>query len=52
MVRREWLRGFLSRKTAPNGAAVFRAVELAHGAHELREAMEYGRDELLCSLLG
>ena len=32
-VRRDWLRTFLTRKTAPKGAQVFLAVALAHDAH-------------------
>ena len=51
-VRRAWLAAFLSRKTAPKGAAAYVAGELVTGAHELRRAMEYGRDDLLLSLFG
>jgi ParB family transcriptional regulator, chromosome partitioning protein len=39
-VRRDWLRGFLKRKTPPKGAVSFLTAELAAGGHELRKAME------------
>lgn len=51
-MRRAWLATFLTRKSAPKGAAVFVATELAHGPHELRRAMEHGRDDMLAQLLG
>jgi ParB family chromosome partitioning protein len=49
-VRRDWLRTFLTRKTAPKGSTAFLAHALAHGDHEIRRAMEQshplGRDLL------
>ncbi len=50
-VHREWLTTFLSRKSAPNGAAVYIAGELARGGNELRKAFERGY-EVPASLLG
>jgi ParB family chromosome partitioning protein len=41
-VRRDWLRGFLARKTAPKDAPVFLAHALAAGDHALRRALERG----------
>jgi ParB family chromosome partitioning protein len=40
IVRREWLRAFLARKTAPKGSAAFVADALARGEHALRRAFE------------
>ncbi|MFJ7219426.1 ParB/RepB/Spo0J family partition protein [Amycolatopsis sp. NPDC098790] len=38
--RREWLAGLLQRKTAPQGAQLFLALQKAHGGYELRRAFE------------
>ncbi|MEV6644330.1 hypothetical protein [Amycolatopsis sp. NPDC051371] len=38
--RREWLANFARRKTAPQGAQLFLAVQKAHGGYELRRAFE------------
>ncbi|HEY3713199.1 MAG TPA: ParB N-terminal domain-containing protein [Jatrophihabitantaceae bacterium] len=51
VVRRDWITTFVSRKTAPRGAAVYVAAELARGSHELRRAMERS-PELAATLLG
>ena len=49
-VRRDWLRIFLARKTAPKDAAVFIAQAITSGDHALRRALErshpLGRDLL------
>jgi ParB family transcriptional regulator, chromosome partitioning protein len=49
-VRRDWLRTFLARKTAPKDAATYIAAEIASGSHHLRRALErshpLGRDIL------
>ena len=49
-VRRDWLRTFLTRKTAPKGTTTFLALAIAHSDHEIRRAMEQahalGRDLL------
>jgi ParB family chromosome partitioning protein len=50
-VRREWLRLFLTRKSAPKGAAAYLAGELARGLWELRRGMERGH-QLAATLLG
>jgi ParB family transcriptional regulator, chromosome partitioning protein len=50
-VRREWLRLFLTRKSAPKGAATYLAGELARGLWELRRGMERNH-QLAASLLG
>jgi ParB family chromosome partitioning protein len=50
-VRREWLRLFLTRKSAPNGAAAYLAGELARGLWELRRGMERSHP-LATTLLG
>ncbi|MGH3403347.1 MAG: ParB/RepB/Spo0J family partition protein [Streptosporangiaceae bacterium] len=50
-VRREWLRTFLSRKTAPAGAVTFVLAAVAGGSYELRKAMENGH-EMAGDLLG
>jgi ParB family transcriptional regulator, chromosome partitioning protein len=50
-VRREFVRTLLVRKSAPKGASVYLASELARGGHELRRAMERGH-ELAATLLG
>ncbi len=51
VVRRDWITNFVSRKAAPQGAAVYVAGELARGSHELRRAMERS-SELAATLLG
>ncbi|MBE8524224.1 hypothetical protein ILP97_43255 [Amycolatopsis sp. H6(2020)] len=38
--RREWLAGLVQRKTAPQGAQLFLALQKAHGGYELRRAFE------------
>lgn len=50
-VRREWLRGFLARKTAPRNALVHVAITLGRAGHDLRKAMESGHPTA-CELLG
>ncbi|MBW0117228.1 ParB/RepB/Spo0J family partition protein [Pseudonocardia abyssalis] len=50
-VRRDWLRGFLARRTAPKDAVTYMAVTLARGGHDLRRAMESGHPSA-CELLG
>jgi ParB family chromosome partitioning protein len=50
-VRREWLRLFLTRKSAPKGPAAYLAGELARGLWELRRGMERGH-QLAATLLG
>jgi ParB family chromosome partitioning protein len=40
VVRRDWLAGFLRRKTAPKGAPAFVAGALARCDNDLRQAME------------
>ena len=49
-VRRDWLRTFCARKTAPKDAAVFIAQAISSGDHALRRALErshpLGRDLL------
>ena len=50
-VRREWLHGFLARRTPPRNAAVFIAATLGGGGHYLRKAMESGHPTA-CELLG
>jgi ParB family transcriptional regulator, chromosome partitioning protein len=39
-VRREWLRGFLTRRTPPKGAATFVAACLAGADHEVSRALD------------
>jgi ParB family chromosome partitioning protein len=39
-VRKDWLARFLTRKTAPKGAAAFVAGSLARADHDLRKALE------------
>ncbi len=51
VVRREWVRALLKRKTAPKGTIGFLAACLAHGDHEIRRAME-GSHERGRDLLG
>jgi ParB family chromosome partitioning protein len=41
-VRRDWLRGFLARKSAPKDAPVFLTHAVAAGDHALRRALERG----------
>ncbi|MBW0107708.1 ParB N-terminal domain-containing protein [Pseudonocardia sp. KRD-182] len=50
-VRRDWLRGFLSRRSAPRDALPFIASTLARAGHDLRRAMESGHPTA-CELLG
>ncbi|GAA3229226.1 hypothetical protein GCM10017691_21120 [Pseudonocardia petroleophila] len=50
-VRRDWMRGFLSRRTAPRDALSYIASTLAHAGHDLRRAMESGHPTA-CELLG
>ena len=50
-VRRQWLRTFLARRTAPRDALVFIAVTLGRGGHDLRRAMESGHPTG-CEVLG
>ncbi|MGV9367097.1 hypothetical protein [Amycolatopsis sp. NPDC003731] len=38
--RREWLTGLVRRKTAPQGAQLFLALQKAHGGYALRRAFE------------
>ena len=51
VVRKEWIAGFLARKTPPKGAAGYVATELALGSHPIRRAMERAHD-LAATLLG
>ncbi|MGI8665572.1 MAG: ParB/RepB/Spo0J family partition protein [Jatrophihabitans sp.] len=51
-VRRAWLTQFLARKSAPRGSQQFIATELAHGSHELKQALDSSGDALLHELLG
>ena len=39
-VRRDWLKNFATRKTAPKGAARYIVAELARGDYQLRDGME------------
>ncbi|QJY47921.1 hypothetical protein [Pseudonocardia broussonetiae] len=50
-MRREWLRSFLARRTAPRNAMPYIAATLAHAGHDLRRAMESGHPTA-CELLG
>jgi ParB family chromosome partitioning protein len=64
-VRRDWLRPFLTRKTAPKGTAAFLAAALAHDAETVAsiggnhlaadllgcDATEYGRSSALAALI-
>jgi ParB family chromosome partitioning protein len=50
-VRRRFLTTLLSRKTAPKGTAIYLAVELGNGIHEIRRGMERNH-ALACELLG
>lgn len=50
-VRREWLRGFLARRTAPRNALTYLATTLGRAGHDLRRAMESGHPTT-CELLG
>jgi ParB family chromosome partitioning protein len=50
-VRRDWLRYFLARKSAPKDAAQFIALTLGTGSHDVRKAMESGHPTA-CDLLG
>jgi ParB family chromosome partitioning protein len=50
-VRRDWLRHFLGRKSAPKDAAQFIALTLGTGSHDIRKAMESGHPTA-CTLLG
>lgn len=50
-VRRDWMRSFLTRRTAPRDAWTYIATTLAHAGHDLRRAMESGHPTA-CELLG
>lgn len=50
-VRRDWMRSFLARRTAPRDALTYIAATLAHAGHDLRRAMESGHPTA-CELLG
>lgn len=50
-VRREWLTGFLTRRTAPKGAESLICEAVVTGQHTLRQAMEQ-RHPMLFRLLG
>jgi hypothetical protein len=50
-VRKEWLTGFLARKSAPKDAARYIAATLARGGHDVRKAMENAHPTA-CELLG
>ncbi|MFB9686138.1 hypothetical protein [Amycolatopsis plumensis] len=49
--RREWLAGLVQRKTAPQGAQLFLALQKAEGGYELRRAFERNHP-LAMKLLG
>jgi ParB family chromosome partitioning protein len=50
-VRRDWLTGFLARKSAPKDAGRYIAATLARGGHDVRKAMENAHSTA-CALLG
>ena len=50
-VRREWLTGFLTRTTAPDGATAIKDRAMVRGDFEVRRAMEHGH-EMAAQLLG
>ena len=50
-VRREWLAGFVTRKTPPAGAEALVCAALVSGDHIFTRAMQDGQ-RLLCTLLG
>jgi ParB family transcriptional regulator, chromosome partitioning protein len=50
-VRREWLKAFVSRKSAPKGALRYVLASLAQGDYRLRDAMEK-EYRFACELLG
>jgi ParB family chromosome partitioning protein len=50
-VRRDWLKGFLARRTASRNAMIYIAVTLARAGHDVRRAMESGHPSA-CELLG
>jgi ParB family chromosome partitioning protein len=50
-VRRDWLTGFLTRTTAPDGATAMKDRAMVRGDFEVRRAMEHGH-ELAAQLLG
>jgi ParB family chromosome partitioning protein len=50
-VRRNWLRTFLTRKSAPKGAHRFVFAELAVGSYRLRDALDK-QHRTACELLG
>jgi ParB family transcriptional regulator, chromosome partitioning protein len=50
-VRREWLKNFVTRKTAPKGALRYIFAEIAEGSHSLRDGME-AQHEFAHELLG
>jgi ParB family chromosome partitioning protein len=49
-VRREWLRQFVKRKTAPKGTIAFLASELISGSWELSKALDGGNSAALYAL--
>jgi ParB family chromosome partitioning protein len=50
-VRREWLKNFVARKTAPKGAVRYIFSEVAEGDHQLRDGMDK-QHEFARELLG
>lgn len=50
-VRREWLAGFVARKTAPKGAEALICEAVVTGHHSLSKAMDH-RHPMLFTLLG
>jgi ParB family chromosome partitioning protein len=50
-VRREWLTGFVTRKTAPKGAESLICEAILTGHHTLTKALQNGHP-MLCNLLG
>jgi ParB family chromosome partitioning protein len=50
-VRREWLKTFVTRKSAPKGSLRYILSELATGGYQLRDAMEK-HHRFACELLG
>lgn len=51
VVRKDWLQGFLARRSAPKDAARYIADTLARGSHDVRNAMENSHRSA-CALLG
>jgi ParB family chromosome partitioning protein len=50
-VRREWLAGFVTRKTAPKGAESLICEAIITGHHTLTKSLQNGHP-MLCTLLG